>query len=201
MGFAIAGEEDIAVVVTWFDPATNTVVGQRFEYGSDTATGVAVGDQFTVKAAVTAGSNGAAGLLDGRFVSVYGAADDVSARIFDTRDATDPVIGRNAGGARDFEVGTIFDDIIDTRDREDTIYGALGNDILIGGINDDSLYGGGGNDDLVGGTGNDTLDGGDGNDLLMGGYGRDYISGGAGEDTLSYRGEERAVIVDLAAVR
>ena len=205
VSFAVAGEDAISVVVTWQE-ADGDIVGQRYEYGGEVVSGVLqgvnIGNVFTVATGTTAGYTGAAGLLDGRIATVYGTTGtttgaDIGTHIFDTRDATEAVIGRNAGGARDFEVGTIFDDIIDTRDREDTIYGALGNDILIGGINDDSLYGGGGDDDLIGGTGNDVLEGNEGDDLLMGGYGRDIISGGAGIDTLSYRGEARAVQVDL----
>ena len=71
--------------------------------------------------------------------------------------------------------------------------------MLIGGVNDDTLFGGAGHDILVGGTGTDNLSGGEGNDLLMGGHGRDYISGGDGIDTISYRGEARAVTIDLSA--
>ncbi|NKB16382.1 MAG: calcium-binding protein [Sphingomonadales bacterium] len=71
--------------------------------------------------------------------------------------------------------------------------------MLIGGTGDDILDGGTDDDTLLGGSGTDVLIGGDGDDLLMGGFGRDYISGGAGIDTLSYRGETRAVTVDLEA--
>jgi hypothetical protein len=108
-----------------------------------------------------------------------------------------PVIGRNAGGAADFEVGTIFDDIIDARDRSDVIHGALGDDVPMGGIGDDGIYGESGNDDLFGGSGGDMVAGGLGDDFVQGGYGRDYLSGGDSIDTLSYQGEFRAVNVDL----
>ena len=203
INFAVAGEDSIAVIVTWED-ATG-VHGQRFAYASDpltdTVAGDKIGDVFSIATGAGSQSSGVAGLLDGRVATVYTQDLDanVEARIFDTRSSEQPEIGRDAGGPRDFMVGTVFDDIMDGRDRADILYGALGNDVLIGGTGDDSLYGGAGNDSLFGATGTDILSGEADNDLLQGGYGRDYIAGGAGVDTLSYRGEMRAVTVDLAA--
>lgn len=201
VAFAVAGEDDIAIIVTWQDETG--MHGQRFAYAADiqndVAAGDAVGAVFDIATGV--GASGVAGMLDGRFAAAYSQDGNanVDARIFDTRSAEQPEIGRDAGGPRDFMVGTVFDDIMDGRDRADIIYGALGNDVLIGGTGDDSLYGGAGNDSLFGATGTDNMSGDTGNDLLQGGYGRDYISGGAGIDTLSYRGELRGVTVDLAA--
>jgi Ca2+-binding RTX toxin-like protein len=203
---AVVGETDVSLIVTWRADSSGSgnnsdVHGQRF----DTA-GHAVGSEFDVTGnrpgdAEQQGSgdvSAAAGMLDGRFVVVYTEDDgngdvDIEARIFDTRSAEDPNIARDAGGPAGFEVGTVFDDIIDGRDRADELHGGIGNDVLIGGVNDDTLFGGAGHDILVGGTGTDNLSGGEGNDLLMGGHGRDYISGGDGIDTISYRGEARAV--------
>jgi Ca2+-binding RTX toxin-like protein len=196
VSFAVVGEDGISLIVSWRDGSGN-LLGQRFDYSPD-GLGDRLGDAFLVTD-VDGTSSGLAGMLDGRFTSVYETTGDIGGHIFDTRSSEEPVIGRDAGGARGFEVGTAFDDIIDGRDRADTIYGALGNDVLIGGVGDDELFGGGGDDDLIGGTGTDALAGDAGDDLLMGGYGRDYISGGAGIDTLSYRGELRAVEVDLEA--
>jgi Ca2+-binding RTX toxin-like protein len=196
VSFAVVGEDGISLIVSWRDGDGN-LHGQRFGYAVD-GLGDRVGDAFLVTD-VDGTSSGLAGMLDGRFTSVYETTGDIGGHIFDTRSSEEPVIGRDAGGPRGFEVGTAFDDIIDGRDRADTIYGALGNDVLIGGVGDDELFGGGGDDDLIGGTGTDALAGDAGDDLLMGGYGRDYISGGAGVDTLSYRGELRAVEVDLEA--
>lgn len=196
LSFALAGEDDISLIVSWRN-ADGDVVAQRFAYAPGSL-GDLVGGSFEI-ADNPDGPSSLAGMLDGRFTAIYGDNNDVSAHIYDTRSSEDPTIGRDAGGPRDFQVGTVFDDIIDGRDRADTIYGALGNDVLIGGIGDDLLFGGGGNDVLVGGTGTDTLSGDDGDDLLMPGYGRDYVYGGDGIDTLSYRGELRAVTVDLAA--
>lgn len=122
----------------------------------------------------------------------------VTASILDTRDPDDIIISDDSGAAADTHVATIGDDIVDGRGSRDSLYGALGNDVLTGGIGDDLLDGGADNDTLLGGSGTDRLLGGDGDDLLMGGFGRDYISGGDGIDTLSYRGETRGVVVDLA---
>lgn len=205
VAYAIAGDAELTIIATWREP-DGDMVGQRYSYGGDLVGGVLVGHKegalFTV--ATATGASAATGLVDGRFATLFTQPSatgdsDVVARIFDTRDASDPVIGRIAGGARDFLVGTIFDDVLDGRDREDVLYGALGNDVLIGGVNDDELHGGAGNDDLFGGSGTDVLSGDEGDDLLTGGYGRDYISGGAGIDTLSYANEFRPVAVDLAA--
>jgi hypothetical protein len=82
---------------------------------------------------------------------------DIRARVFDTNNAIDPVIERDAGGPRGAEPGTVFDDIIDGRDREDILHGGLGDDVLIGGVNDDTLFGDSGHDVLIGGTGTDIL--------------------------------------------
>ena len=207
---SVVGEVDVSLIVTWREDGSGSnddVHGQRFDTAGNT-----LGNEFDVTGnrsgdpehQVAGDVSTAAGMLDGRFVVVYTEDDgngevDVEARMFDTRSAEDPNIGRDAGGPRGFEVGTVFDDIIDGRDREDELHGGIGNDVLIGGVNDDALFGGAGQDTLVGGTGTDNLAGGEGNDLLMGGHGRDYISGGAGTDTISYRGEARAVTINLAA--
>jgi Ca2+-binding RTX toxin-like protein len=203
------GETTEDIILTWRGndggpgPSDHDVHGQRYDIH-----GNLVGDTFNVTTGQTANDQSSTvALLDGRFVVVHteqdGATDiDIGARVMDTNNAIDPVIERDAGGPRGFEPGTVFDDIIDGRDREDTLHGGLGNDVLIGGINDDTLFGDSGNDTLIGGTGTDILIGDNsgepaGNDLLMGGYGRDYISGGGGIDTISYKGESRAVTIDL----
>jgi len=49
--------------------------------------------------------------------------------------------------------------------RDDLMFGAIGNDRLVGNGGDDILYGRNGNDILIGGTGADTLIGGDGDDI------------------------------------
>ncbi|WP_370579852.1 hypothetical protein [Snodgrassella alvi] len=68
---------------------------------------------------------------------------------------------------------------------DDILYGEENNDILNGGDGNDILYGGDGNDILYGEDGNDTLYGGNGNDILYGGTGRSILNGGDGDDILN----------------
>lgn len=80
--------------------------------------------------------------------------------------------------------GTAGTDILLGGNGDDVLNGGDGNDLLLGGNGEDSLYGGDGNDLLSGGNGNDLLDGGDGNDILLAGNGDDTLEGGAGNDLL-----------------
>jgi len=80
--------------------------------------------------------------------------------------------------------GTDGTDILLGKNGDDVLDGGDGSDILLGGNGEDTLYGGDGNDLLSGGNGSDTLDGGDGNDLLSGGNGTDTLDGGDGNDLL-----------------
>jgi hypothetical protein len=80
--------------------SSNDVHGQR--YGVD---GTMVGDTFAITSGQTdADASSTAGLLDGRFVVAHtqhdGADVDIRARVFDTNNAIDPVIERDAGGPR-----------------------------------------------------------------------------------------------------
>ncbi len=65
----------------------------------------------------------------------------------------------------------------------DTVYGALGNDLIKGFDGNDSLEGDLGNDQLEGGSGGDSLYGEAGNDVINGGPGFDYMYGGGGNTT------------------
>ena len=80
----------------------------------------------------------------------------------------------NTGVANPLD-GTSNEDIIagTSSVTGDTINGLNKNDLLFGNLGDDTLNGGNGNDLLVGGGGNDKLNGGDGNDTLIGGTGND----------------------------
>lgn len=89
--------------------------------------------------------------------------------------------------------GGIGDDLIYGGEGNDLLYGGEGNDTIYGGVHNDTIYGGEGNDliygdegndALYGNAGNDTIYGGDGNDSIFGGAGDDMIYGGAGVDTL-----------------
>ncbi|HMB09119.1 calcium-binding protein, partial [Saliniramus sp.] len=78
------------------------------------------------------------------------------------------------------------DEIFGFDDRDDTIIGGAGEDILRGGSGNDTLHGGDGNDRLEAGTGNNELFGGDGNDRLVSNRGTNSFDGGAGNDTVDY---------------
>ena len=80
-------------------------------------------------------------------------------------------------------VGTNGSDVLKGHGGKDTIYGKDGSDVLNGGTGGDKLYGGGGDD---------TLRGGGGNDLLVGGEGDDEFRGGAGFDRCDVEGPEHA---------
>jgi Ca2+-binding RTX toxin-like protein len=76
---------------------------------------------------------------------------------------------------------------------DDTLTGAISNDVLLGEGGDDTLSGNAGDDELrggdgadivLGGGGDDTLYGDDGDDFMDGGRGSDLIEGGAGDDRL-----------------
>ncbi|KQS87922.1 MULTISPECIES: calcium-binding protein [unclassified Rhizobium] len=60
-------------------------------------------------------------------------------------------------GGRDMVIGTNYDDVIDTRGGEDTVYGMAGNDRIYGGSGNDRINGGQGADKLWGGSGVDTF--------------------------------------------
>lgn len=113
----------------------------------------------------------------------------------------------------------------DINNKNDDLFGGLGNDSLSGGTGNDRLFGeqgddvlygylssspsgnnndgrdvlfgGAGNDKLFGGGDNDTLNGGAGDDILTGGTGRDSLDGGTGTDTASYLDSAFAVTVRL----
>ena len=80
--------------------------------------------------------------------------------------------------------GTAGTDILLGGNGDDVLNGGGGSDLLVGGNGEDSLYGGDGSDLLLAGNGDDTLDGGSGNDLLDGGNGDDTLDGGEGSDIL-----------------
>src|SRR5262249_26984488 len=124
VNLSAAGQDKISLLVTWdgddgtgLDPAN--AYGQRYSFD----TGGAIGHTFTTVTGVGAGSEvSAIGLLDGHIAIGYSHTDafgdsDIHARIFDTNDSITPVIERDAGGPAGLEGGTIFDDIIDGRDR------------------------------------------------------------------------------------
>ncbi|MBD2482944.1 pre-peptidase C-terminal domain-containing protein [Planktothrix sp. FACHB-1365] len=66
----------------------------------------------------------------------------------------------------------------------DTVQGAVDNELINGNQGFDQIFGGGGNDNLFGGQEDDLLDGGVGDDILFGNLGADIITGGDGNDNL-----------------
>jgi Ca2+-binding RTX toxin-like protein len=78
-----------------------------------------------------------------------------------------------------------------------TVEGTDGDDVLRGTTGHDVICGKGGHDTLLGDKGNDKLRGGKGSDTLNPGPGNDQIFGGTGVDLVSYRGQGRAVRVNL----
>lgn len=85
------------------------------------------------------------------------------------------------------------DDTIDGAITNDLIFGNEGEDIIRGNFGNDSLFGGKGKDAILAGDGNDSINGGQdgdfilgesGNDILVGGKGNDFLVSGSGNDTL-----------------
>ncbi|MET0120570.1 MAG: calcium-binding protein [Candidatus Thiodiazotropha sp. 6PLUC9] len=91
----------------------------------------------------------------------------------------------NGGCGDDVIRGGSGDEAIRGGDGNDTLIGGGGDDCLAGGKGDDSIWGGSGNDRIYGQDGNDTLVGNEGDDLVFGGRGDDNIWGSAGNDNLN----------------
>ncbi|WP_370597291.1 calcium-binding protein, partial [Rodentibacter ratti] len=70
--------------------------------------------------------------------------------------------------------------------KNSTITGNRGDNILKGNNGNNVIYGNNGNDTLFGDLGNDKLFGGEGNDILEGGKGDDYLEGGEGDDIYQF---------------
>ncbi|MEB6608725.1 cadherin domain-containing protein, partial [Aeromonas sanarellii] len=68
--------------------------------------------------------------------------------------------------------------------KNDSLFGGTGADLIDGGNGSDMLDGGSGSDTLLGGNGEDTLYGGLGDDTLSGGNGQDLVYGGSGNDVI-----------------
>jgi hypothetical protein len=79
--------------------------------------------------------------------------------------------------------GTNGADMIFSLAGANTLSGQGGNDLLCGGNGNDSISGGDDADTLDGGRGDDVLVGGADNDILRGGAGNDRLTGGAGTDS------------------
>ncbi|MGY4107162.1 cadherin domain-containing protein, partial [Aeromonas encheleia] len=73
---------------------------------------------------------------------------------------------------------------INGTNKNDSLFGGTGADLIDGGNGSDMLDGGSGSDTLLGGNGEDTLYGGLGDDILSGGNGQDLVYGGSGNDVI-----------------
>jgi Ca2+-binding RTX toxin-like protein len=81
--------------------------------------------------------------------------------------------------------GTAGADMIFGLGGKNTINGNAGNDLICGGNGVDTISGGDGDDTIEGGNGDDLIKGDAGNDILIGGAGNDTLNGGADNDTLT----------------
>lgn len=112
----------------------------------------------------------------------------------DGKDTPLDLYGDQGGDKNDTLVGGNGNDILHGLNLADDLSGGLGNDTLYGGYGADDLFGNDGNDVLYGeqekdyldgGAGNDSLNGGDDVDTLIGGIGNDTLDGGLGSDSMS----------------
>jgi CSLREA domain-containing protein len=81
--------------------------------------------------------------------------------------------------------GTAGADMIFGLGGKNTINGNAGNDLICGGNGFDTISGGDGDDTIEGGNGDDVIKGDAGNDILIGGAGNDRLEGGADNDLLT----------------
>ncbi|MEG4507830.1 calcium-binding protein [Microcoleus sp. F6_B4] len=106
------------------------------------------------------------------------------------------LIGDNTSEYTDLRVGSLGnssggvlmfggDDTVDGAITNDLIFGNEGEDIISGGLGNDSLFGGKGRDSMLGEEGNNFLNGGQDADFLIGGAGKDILLGGKGNDLLA----------------
>lgn len=87
-------------------------------------------------------------------------------------------------GGDDTVDGAMTNDLIFGNEGEDIIRGNFGNDSLFGGKGKDAILAGDGNDSINGGQDGDVIFGDGGNDVLVGGKGNDFLLSGNGNDTL-----------------
>lgn len=90
----------------------------------------------------------------------------------------------DGGGGADLILGGKGDDTIRGMAGDDWLFGEKGDDKLSGGAGNDTLFGGDGRDTMIGADGDDWLFGGDDKDDLDGGGGNDLLFGGDGNDVL-----------------
>lgn len=82
-------------------------------------------------------------------------------------------------------IGTIYDDILTGSSGNNTITALDGDDVIDTGEGNNVVFGDGGADTITGGSGNDSINGGTGDDIIDAGNGSNIISGGSGNDTIT----------------
>jgi hypothetical protein len=109
----------------------------------------------------------------------------------------------NGGGEGDFIIGGDKDESINGLAGSNVLLGMGGNDNIDGGRDQDLLLGNqgrdfiqgyAGNDIISGGKDNDTVLGGDGSDFLTGDMGNDLVAGGNGNDSI-YGGQDDDILL------
>jgi Ca2+-binding RTX toxin-like protein len=131
------------------------------------------------------------GAGDNRTMSVTAAAKKagqtaIALDLSDGKATVQTVVTVAVGGDKNDTInGTTGTDMMFGLGGQDTINGNAGSDLLCGGNGNDAISGGGGADIIDGQNGDDAISGGDGNDILRGGGGKDTLTGGAGADRFS----------------
>ena len=97
---------------------------------------------------------------------------------------TNKEITLDGGNGNDVITGSTSSDTLTGGSGADTLTGVSGADTFNGGTGDDYLDGGSGADIIAGDDGNDTILGGSGIDTVTGGIGNDSVRGGGGADSL-----------------
>jgi Ca2+-binding RTX toxin-like protein len=105
----------------------------------------------------------------------------IDADYVDAGDGNDVVKTRNGNNT---VLGGAGDDLITTGRGDDSLDGGDGNDIITDKDGDNTVLGGAGNDVIKAGRGDDSLDGGDGNDIITDKDGDNTVLGGAGDDLI-----------------
>jgi Ca2+-binding RTX toxin-like protein len=184
------------VVHTAYRSATDTfVTGVAFEDANsngfmDLGEGlprvkITVGNRSTT---TDSGGGYAIEIPAGRYrVSAEGSAFQGTAaatiRVRDFNVGVDFVSGSSRPTVRDYQLCMNREPTLLGTGGRDIIYGTPGPDIIHGLGGNDTIYGRGGDDIICGGGGQDRIHGGGGNDALNGQSGTDRLKGGTGNDT------------------
>jgi len=82
--------------------------------------------------------------------------------------------------------------------ENDSLVGAVANDLIYGNRSDDNVFANDGNDLIYGGKGKDLIDGGPGADLIYGNFDDDILIGGVGGDRFNFSSNDgNNIIIDF----